>query len=255
MPKTIYDFPDVYDRVLCHRPEIVRQEVETIAALLAERGIRSGRVLELACGTCAHSVELAARGFECSGLDRSAAMLQGAAGRAGRHGVHLDLREADVVDFEWPHSVDAAIFMSETFPLITQYQQLRSLFDSVRRALRSGGCYIVDVDAHRHGVGVTHDVWGRRTVEIDGGSVEIWHESFPGDWIQGTARMKMHCRIRMGDSTHETEDEWITRVDSPWNLRVLVESFRGWKVDGFYSWRDGSTALQDEDHCFMLAIR
>ncbi len=172
--------------------------------------------------------------------------------RALRAGVELDLRSANVIDFECAEPVDAAIFMSETFPLIIEYDDLRSHFAAVRRVLRLGGLYIVDIDAHRHGVGTKYEVWGERTVVVEGGEVEIWHESFPGDWVQGIAHIKMHCRIKLADGVHETADEWVLRVDSPSNLRVLVESLDDWSVDGFYSWRDCSQELQEERHCFMV---
>jgi SAM-dependent methyltransferase len=250
--KSLYDFPEIYDQILCHDPSVVAQEATSIVELLRREGVESGSVLELACGTCAHAVELATRGFNCSGIDLSQAMLEGARRRASRAGVELDLRSANVIDFEWTDPVDAVIFMSETFPLITEFADIKSHFAAVRRALRPGGLYIVDIDAHRHGVGDKHEVWGERTVAIKGGEVEIWHESFPGDWVQGTTRTKMHCRIKLGGATYETQDEWVSRVDSPWNLRVLIESLGGWSVEGFYSWRDLSPEIQNERHCFMV---
>ena len=56
----------------------------------------------------------------------------------------------------------------------------------------------------------------------DGGHVDVWHERFPGDWIQGTARMKMHQRVNLGDVTHETEDERFWRMDAPRNQLGLA---------------------------------
>lgn len=250
--KSLYDFPEIYDQILCHDPDVVAQEVASIVELLRREGIETGSILELACGTCAHTVELAARGFTCSGIDLSPAMLDGARARALTAGVELDLRIGNIIDFEWKDPVDVAIFMSETFPLITEHEDIKSHFAAVRRALRPGGLYIVDVDAHRHGVGDKHEVWGERTVAVKGGEVDIWHESFPGDWVQGTARLKMHCRIKLGEETHVTEDEWISRGDSLWNLRVLIESLDGWTVEGFYSWQDLSPEIQDERRCFVV---
>lgn len=250
--KSLYDFPEIYDQTLCHDPEVVAQEVDSIVELLRREGIESGSVLELACGTCAHAVELATRGFICSGIDLSTPMLEGAKARAMRAGVELELRLGNVIDFEWTDTVDAVIFMSETFPLIIEYDDLSSHFAAVRRALRPGGLYIVDIDAHRHGVGDQHAIWGERTVVVDGGEVEIWYENFPGDWVQGTGRMKMHCRIKLGEEIFETQDEWVYRVDSLWNLRVLIRSLDDWTVKGFYSWRDLSADIQDEQHCFMV---
>lgn len=249
---SIYDFPDIYERVLCHSPEMVTQEVNSILALLHRFGIESGSVLELACGTCVHAARLAELGFVCGGVDRSESMLARARQRAEVAGLSIDLCLGDVVDFEWPAPVDAVIFMSETFPLLTELADLRRHFASVRRALRPGGLYIVDIDAHRHGVGTSREVWGRRTVELEEGSVEIWHESLPGNWIEGTSHMKMHCRITKPDGDYSTEDSWRIRADSPWHLRTLVEALDDWELDGFYSWKDLSPEIQDEDHFFMV---
>ncbi len=249
---SIYDFPEIYERVLCKPPEVVAQEVESLVTLLHRFGVESGAVLELACGTCVHATRLAERGYRCSGIDRSEPMLARAGYNAAMAGVTLDLQRGDVVDFEWPSPVDAVIFMSETFPLITEIEDLRRHFASVRRALRSGGPYIIDVDAHRHGVGTTHEVWGRRIVELEKGSVEIWHESLPGDRVEGTSHMKMHCRISTPDGDLATEDTWRIRADAPWHLRSLVEGLDEWTLDGFYSWHDLSSEIQDAGHYFMV---
>jgi hypothetical protein len=127
-----------------------------------------------------------------------------------------------------------------------------SHFNSVRRHLRRGGLYIIDIDAHRHGVGTQYGVWGEKTVPIDGGWVEVWHEDFPGDWIQGTSHVVMHCRIHQGEVVYETVDEWKFRVDSPWHLSVLLKTLSGWPLRGFYSWKDLSQDISGEKHYFMV---
>ncbi len=250
--RSLYDFPEVYDQVLCHKPEVVKEEVRSICALLDRHQITSGRILELACGTCAHAIALTRCGYRLVGLDRSRNMLDGAKRKAQEQGVILDLREGDIVSFDLGSSIDAAIFMSETFPMIVEHDEIRAHFQSVQRHLRDGGIYIIDIDAHRHGVGTSYGVWGERTVPIKGGKVEIRHESFPGDWVKGTSRMKMHCRIHLDNEVHETTDEWILRVDSPWNLGVLVETLSGWILEGFYSWRGLGSDISQEDHFFMV---
>ena len=80
--KSIYDFPDVYDAVLRHSSEVIESEVNSICRLLTSRGIQSGKILELACGTAAHGIRLEKAGYEVTGIDRSQAMLDGAKVRA-----------------------------------------------------------------------------------------------------------------------------------------------------------------------------
>ena len=251
--KSIFDFPDIYDIILRAPYEQIETEVSSIRRLLAECGITKGRILELACGTYTHGILLAQQGFSVTGIDISQRMLDGAKHRAEAAGVEIQLFHGNIIDFNLDNELfDCAIFMAETFPLITEYEDIESHFRTVRRHLRKGGIYIIDIDAHRHGIGTSYEVWGEKTVPLDSGSVEVWHESFPGDWVRGISHMIMHCLIHLGDSVYETADEWEIRCDSPWHLSVLVETLEDWFLKGFFSWRDLGQDITEEKHYFMV---
>jgi SAM-dependent methyltransferase len=250
---SIYDFPGVYDRVLQVPHAQIETEVRSIRQLLARREVTSGRILELACGACAHGIPLAREGFSVTGIDLSQTMLDRARERAEQAGVALELVCGDIVDFDLDTApFDCAIFMFETFPLLTTYDEIASHFRCVRRHLRPGGVYVVDVDAHKHGVGTEHQTWGQRTVSLDDGWVEVWNEDLPGDWVRGTRHMVLRCRIHLQDQVYETADEWQIRMDSPWNLAVLARTLEGWSLDSFYSWRDLSPDIAPEEHYWMV---
>jgi SAM-dependent methyltransferase len=85
----MYDFPDVYTVVQACAPDVVPSEVASIYRWLGEQGIRQGRILELACGTCAHGIPLAHLGHQVVGVDRSGAMLAEAGRQAVAAGVIL----------------------------------------------------------------------------------------------------------------------------------------------------------------------
>jgi SAM-dependent methyltransferase len=250
---SIFDFPEVYDVVMRRTRGVVEAEVRSVQALLARRGVRRGRILELACGACAHGILLAQNGFAITGLDISPAMLAAAAQRGAAAGVDLELVHGDVVDFRLKAGpFDAAIFMFETFPIITEYEDLVSHFRSVRRHLKPGGLYIVDLDDRKRGVGTDAGEWGRKTLPLPNGSVEMWHEDFPGDWVRGTSHLVLHCRLTIDGTVYETTDDWHLRIASPWDMAVLVRTMEGWSLDGFYSWRDLSQDIANEDHYFMV---
>lgn len=250
---SIYDFPEVYDVVLQHSPEVIAAEVASIEGLLARHGVTRGHALELACGTCPHGILLARHGFAVTGVDRSPAMLAAAARRATEAGASLRLVQGNIVDFALDiEPVDVALFMFETFPVITAYDDLVSHFCAVRRHMRPGGLYIIDLDPRKHGVGVSAEEWGRKTLSLLNGSVEVWNEDFPGDWVEGTSHLVLHCRILLGGVTYETADEWRMRVYSPWDLRVLVRTLEGWTLGGFCSWRDLSPDIANEEHYWMV---
>jgi len=251
--KSLYDFPNVFDVVMRREPGVVEAEIRSVQTLLARRGVTRGRILELACGACAHGIPLAQSGCTVVGLDRSPAMLEVAARRGMVAGVNLALFQGDVVEFDLPiEACDAAIFMYETFPVITEYDDLVSHFRAVRRHLKPGGLYVIDLDPRKHGVGIEAAEWGRKTLPLPNGSVEIWNQDLPGDWIRGISHLILHSRITLDGLVYETIDDWHLRVYSPWDLAVLVRTLEGWRLDGFYSWRDLSKDIVDEAHYFMV---
>jgi len=250
---SIFDVPALYDIVLPHAADDLAREVQSISALLAQRGIAQGRILELACGTCPHGRLLARHGHAVTGVDRSSAMLAQAQRRASMEQVALELVQADLLDFSLNSTTfDAAIFMYETFPMITEYADLLSHFAAVRAVLKHGGLYIVDLDARKHGVGVGTGEWGRRTIVLANGNVDVWHEDFPGDWVHGTSLMAMHCRAVIDGTRYATDDLWRLRVYSPWELAVIMRTIPDWHLNGFFSWRDLSTDIAPQQHYWMV---
>lgn len=250
---SIYDFPDVYDAVQRAPTDQIELEVNSILKLLEERGITKGRVLELACGTSAHGILLARHGFSVAGLDTSQKMLEGAEKRARSSGVEIELHQGNVINFNLEtEPFDCVIFMAETFPLITKYSDIERHFQTVRRHLRKDGIYIVDIDSHKHGVGTKHEIWGRKKVNLENGFVEVWCEDFPGDWVNGTGHMKLHCRIHVDGTISELMDDYVWRVDSPWNIEVLIKTLENWSLVGFFSWRNLSRDIVGEEHFFMV---
>jgi SAM-dependent methyltransferase len=251
--QSIYDFPEVFEAVMAREPAVVPAEVNSIHQLLQRRGIQPARILELACGTCAHGIPLAQRGHQVVGVDRSPAMLDAAAQKSVAAGVQLQLVQADVVEFDLETALfDCALFMFETFPVITASEEIVGHFAAVRRHLKPGAIYIIDLDPRKHGVGVATGEWGHRTLSIPNGTVENWYEDRPGDWVENTSHLICHCRISRTDAVIETRDEWRLRVYSPWDLRLLVQTLPGWRLDGFYSWRDLSDRIADEQHYWLV---
>jgi SAM-dependent methyltransferase len=250
---SIFDLPDIYEVVMPRPHGTIETEVANIERLLARNGVTQARILELACGVCAHGIPLAQRGHTLTGLDRSDGMLAEARRRTAAAAVPVRLVASDVVDFQLDEApFDCAIFMYETFQLITEYDELVRHFAAVRRHLKPGGLYVIDLAPCRHGVGVAEAEWGRQTLPLPNGSVELWHNDYPGDWVAGTSHLVFHCRIVQDGQVTETVDDWRIRVYSPWELTILVRTLDGWSLDGFYSWRDLSTEIASESHYWMV---
>lgn len=254
---SIYDFPQYYDLVMNRPAEVVTTEVATLCTLFDRYGIQpqGGRVLELACGASAHGIPLAARGYAVTGVDASAAMLASAQEHATTANVAIHTAQADVIDFSLPEEpYDAALFMFETFPVITKDTDIRRHFAAVRRHLRPGGIYIVDIDAGLCVRTDAHGEWGRRVIPLPDGQLTLWHEDQPGDWIEGVIHLTLFCRIETDDLTVTTADPWTIRQYNPWILGLLAQTLDGWRLDGCYGWATGSPVQADDAHYFCVFV-
>ena len=254
---SLYDHPDMYQAVMARPPDLVDAETGQLRRLFAQHGIEQrGNVLELCAGSCPHGLRLARSGYNMTGLDSSSALLGEAQRLAEEEGLAIQLAHGDVRDFSVAGPCfDAAIFMFETFAIIHKDDDVRSHFECVRQHMRPGGLYVIDNDFKRCGFGREHSTWGQKTVRIEGGHIEVWCEDWPGDVIEGTFHMAMHCRMVKGAATTETCDEWHIRVDTPHHLRWLVGTLEGWSLERFCSWRDIFQEPREEDEHYWMVLR
>jgi SAM-dependent methyltransferase len=127
-----------YDRIYHFKDYAA--EVASLRAILLGEGIGDGsRVLEAACGTGNYTVPLAAH-YEVSGFDLSPEMLA----IADRKLPGTPLFVADMVDFTVPEAVDAVTCMFSSIGYLLTGEDLSGACRSFARALRTGGCLIVD---------------------------------------------------------------------------------------------------------------
>ena len=87
-----------------HHWEIAPEQVAGVISLLSlEPG---AAVLDLPCGVGRHSLEFARRGFDVTGVDRTAAYLQTARERAAAEGLSVEWLQADMREFIRPEAFD-----------------------------------------------------------------------------------------------------------------------------------------------------
>ena len=90
----------------CVTPDQTKAEVDFLSA---ELGCASGaRVLDVPCGDGRHTLELAALGFQMTGVDISESQIQEAGLRAGPAALSIEWLCADMRDLDWAGEFDAA---------------------------------------------------------------------------------------------------------------------------------------------------
>lgn len=108
----------------------------------AQETIRS--ILDLGCGTGSHSVPLAARGYEVTGVDLSEPMLEQARQKiAGRENLRFVRADVRTVDLERPF--DAVLMMFAVLGYQTSDEDLRDALNAVAKHLSLGGLFLGDV--------------------------------------------------------------------------------------------------------------
>jgi SAM-dependent methyltransferase len=119
-------------------------EVDRALAMLGASG--SERVLDLACGTGRHSLELARRGFGVVGVDISAELLEIAAADAEARSLDASFVQVDLRELDFHDEFDLVLSLNDGAVgyLETEEENLRT-FAVIAEALRAGGGHLMQL--------------------------------------------------------------------------------------------------------------
>ena len=123
--------------------ERTAQEIDFIEERLSL--VPGAPVLDIGCGFGRHSIELARRGYDVTGIDPSAAMIAEARRRAAEAGVVVDFWQEWGERFSSVHLYDAAICLFTTFGQITVQSDTGGLIKRIYKVLQEGACFVVEV--------------------------------------------------------------------------------------------------------------
>jgi SAM-dependent methyltransferase len=138
----LYDNPRYYDIAFAWRD--IAHEVDVLETLSVAHGRGSpGHVLEVACGHAPHAREWMRRGWQYTGIDLNARMLDEA--RQCDCGEGLRLIEADLRRFDLPGRQQADLATTLLGSLYVESErELQQHLDCIARALAPGGLYVLD---------------------------------------------------------------------------------------------------------------
>jgi SAM-dependent methyltransferase len=128
-----------------------------------------GRVLDAPCGFGRHSVVLARRGFDVTGVDLSETELGRAKERAAAARVALHLVRQDMRDMDFSGEFDLALNLFSSIGFFTDDED-RLLIDRFCTALKPGGAFVLDT---RNRDAVVHDVTAEETWRLPEGTARV----------------------------------------------------------------------------------
>lgn len=148
--------------------------IERLIGEFGDSGVR--RVLDLGCGTGRHAIPLCERGYEVTGLDRSAAMLTRARESAEKKKLPqpIAFHQADIQTMSIEPRCDVALIMFNVLGYIVGNDELLAALRRIRRRVRPGGLLIGDI---WYGPSVIANPPGERTKQIDQLSGKIVRQS------------------------------------------------------------------------------
>lgn len=101
---------------------------------------RSLRILDIGCGTGRHTLELARRGYQVTGIDLSESLLEKARASAHAQGLSVEFRHDDARSFTVEMPFDIALMICEAgFSLMETDEMNFSILQQAASALKPGG--------------------------------------------------------------------------------------------------------------------
>jgi SAM-dependent methyltransferase len=119
---------------------------DLVTSILEERGLKSARVLDLACGTGTLAVNLAKLGHTVRGIDISTEMIEIARAKsAGLSGVSFEIQNMADLHIKGKYDLVTCGFDSINY---LKFGELRMMFEGVFKALRNQGIFLFDSITH-----------------------------------------------------------------------------------------------------------
>ena len=114
---------------------------EQVDQMLALTRFEGRDVLDLCCGPGRHSAELASRGFNVTGVDKSTFLL----GKARARSDAVEWVQEDMRSFVRPNSFDLVINMFTSFGYFDDKEDDVRVLRNIHESLRDGGVFLIDV--------------------------------------------------------------------------------------------------------------
>ncbi len=108
--------------------------------------IKSGTVLDLACGTGSMSLPFMEKGYNIVGIDCSEQMLEIASNKFSQKGNDFSLLKAEMQNFRLESRIDACICCLDSINHLNNISDVQKTFENVYASLKENGLFVFDVN-------------------------------------------------------------------------------------------------------------
>jgi SAM-dependent methyltransferase len=213
-------YADAYDALYSDKD--YSRECDLVDEALATYAAGARRILDLGCGTGGHSLELAARGYEVMGVDRSEPMLARALVKARELGLDASFKLGDLRTLDLQERFDAVLMMFAVLGYQVDNADAVAALATARRHLRDDGILVFDV---WYGPAVLSERPSTRvkTIPLEEGEL-IRTSSGTLDSRRQLCTVRYHLERRLdGVVMEEVDEEHEMRFFFPLELELLLE--------------------------------
>ena len=174
-------------------------EVEKIEKLLQIE--EHAKILDLCCGNGRHSLELSERGFDVTGVDRTAAYIERARVEAERRGLDVVFVVEDMRECCAPNSFDIVMNLFGSFGYFEDPEDDRRVVENMYASLRPGGRFLIET----MGKEILSRDFQTRDWDEQGGLLILSEKTVGQNWgrietrwivIRGTERIEHRVSVR-----------------------------------------------------------
>jgi SAM-dependent methyltransferase len=185
---------------------------------------KGAMILDLACGTGRHAIEMTRRGYQVVGFDLSLAMLARAADEAQEREQKLNFVQGDMREMTFGETFDGVYAWNTSFGFFEE-EKNSAVIANVHRALKPGGLLLLDV--------ANRDFVVRQSPSLAWfeGDGCVCMDEMHVDWITSRMRVK---RTVMLDDGRAKEIEYSIRIYALHELGKILheQGFRVAEVSG-----------------------
>jgi SAM-dependent methyltransferase len=207
------DFSLTYD-LFNDWPTRLDREVPLLEAWLVGAGARS--VLDAACGTGWHAIALARRGYEVTGTDLSAGMIDRAWANAAREGAAVTFAVSSFRDLPTvlTQKFDAVLCLGNSLPHVLDDEELVASLAGMRDVLVDGGSLLIQNRNFAQVLATGERFMPPKAAQHEGNDLLFWRFY---DFLEG-GRLRFNVAV-----FHQAEGQWQHTVHSSL-MRPLVAS-------------------------------
>lgn len=208
-----------------------------VAALPALLGFTPERVLDLGSGPGRHALPLARAGYRVTAVDTSAGLLQRLEQLAADDDLDIDIRRADMREFEEAGAFDAVLVMWTSFGYFSDEADHAAVLERIRDSLRDGGGLVLDLVGLEY---LCRNLQPVHLTEYDDGRLLVERPVLTDD----LTRLDNEWLLIDGDRVHRAE--FSHRVWSADGIRHLLDACGFARVQLFGDLEGGGLDLDSE---------